>query len=736
METQCKQNLQPSQPPDDHGVTDSVRFQLGYERGYQAAREAIEWAEPERELMKSPPSVQDLRIGSVGNTMPQHSQFRRELSPPPPPSIESRLERVNTTPQGTPVPPPRPQPPQDRSSLDTHLSFDFRGNQGRKLAGLFDGSPVVPSQVRASELGVGFRTSTPAQDYADPRVGLNAHDRSYGGVGSGEVGLSQGSTGNQDPWTGLDIGSMGIKQGRDGFTPGDRTYWELPRLEDPSLPAAATRASDWLTQIRPLLFDLSDMSQLWWGRVEWEAQQLYQRWSKASALEKGLIAATVSPELIDARFRRLESRAYSMLQASVPQVIRDELIASRSLTCVGLLYQVLKVYAPGGLQERSQVLTELTHLGVAKSASEAVQMLRSWQRSHARAVAMNVMVPDPALILKGVDSMGEGLLKKASNAQVSFRISTARNLLQLDHHPTMVSVVEFMKVLQSEWEQVAVSGADEAKPKVAKMDTEPGTGPKGTGNDKGKSKGGSQGSTQGNPPNPPSNPSPESGKGGGKSQDAAADGKGKGSKGSCKFYLSPKGCMKGRECGSYHEFSTAKGESRCYNCGSTMHKQSDCTRPGGKGKGKPLGEYQGSSGHASSNSLGSSGNQARKEGTGSGLGSTGTSGSQSEGKHGGKGSGIQNANPKDSTTVAAPSGNRPTVAAAQAEVLEEAQRLLKSLRLAALKVPSGTPRAEISDRREVGASSACLASEVSATASESLKRVREKKMQSRFPVQP
>ena len=30
---------------------------------------------------------------------------------------------------------------------------------------------------------------------------------------------------------------------------------------------------------------------------------------------------------------------------------RDELLASRSMHCVGLIYQVLKVFCPGGLQE-------------------------------------------------------------------------------------------------------------------------------------------------------------------------------------------------------------------------------------------------------------------------------------------------------------------------------------------------------------------------------------------------
>ena len=143
--------------------------------------------------------------------------------------------------------------------------------------------------------------------------------------------------------------------------------------------------------------------------------------------------------------------------------------------CVGLVYQVLKIFCPGGLQERAQVLSELTSLGVAKPSADAVHALRTWTRSYARARTMGVVVPDPALVLKGVDLMTEALLKKPQHAQVAFRISTARNQLHLDHRPNMTTVVEFMRVLQSEWEQVAVSGVEESStkpPKAARVEVD------------------------------------------------------------------------------------------------------------------------------------------------------------------------------------------------------------------------------------------------------------------------
>eukprot|EP00439_Symbiodinium_sp_Y106_P078800 s241_g17.t1 len=105
---------------------------------------------------------------------------------------------------------------------------------------------------------------------------------------------------------------------------------------------------------------------------------------------------------------------------------------------------------------------------------------------------MGVMVPDPALILRGVDSLVDPLSRKASNAQVAFRLSVARNQLEIDHRPSMASVIEYMRVLQSEWEQVSVSGQEAAsgQPKVARMETDQGNG--GKDGDKG-DKGGSMG---------------------------------------------------------------------------------------------------------------------------------------------------------------------------------------------------------------------------------------------------
>ena len=667
-------------PSETEPLDHSIVFQHGYEEGYQAAKQAFDW-EREKFLSQSPPSVMDVRMRA--EDAPRTPNLYRARTPESSSTREAYGVNLNTTPNGTPIPalpprsprPPPPPPPEPSSepffvipeipNFPTVNTEDFKNTvlttgqvQGSVLENmnrqsewqrLFRGEPVLPSEIRASAVGIQGQS-------AERGSGVK---NGWEGMGPNLIGMTDALDVGPDPWATLDLNSLG-PGGRDPFLPGERTYWTLPVLADSSEPGAPTRAADWFTQIRPLLYDLSDLSQVWWDRVEYEAKLLYQQWSLAAALDKGLVLPKVSEALSQARFRRLESRAFGMLQAAVPQLIRDELLATRSMHCVGLVYQVLKIFCPGGLQERAQVLSELTSLGVAKTSADAVHALRTWTRSYARARTMGVVVPDPALVLKGVDLMTEALLKRPQHAQVAFRISTARNQLHLDHRPNMTTVVEFMRVLQSEWEQVAVSGVEESStkpPKAARVEVDTQADKTDKSNERG-GKGNGKGQDGKGP------------KGGTKDQESnSKPNGGKGSKGMCNFYLTDKGCSKGRDCGFFHDFTSAKGQGRCFTCGSNQHKQQECTRSKGKGKGKPLGES-------------SSFSTSRSEKPGATAAGVSSSGEVNAG------TGLSN--PKDANAHDAGKGSS-SVTAAQTQVLEEAQKLLRSLRIAALRVTESTP---------------------------------------------
>ena len=633
----------------------------GLQEGYRRAREEAK-AVSRESLVSSPPSVGEL-LDVSGTPRPNRN---RAVSPMPrtPEQLQKVESRVCTTPQGTPI--PSGEPPRSPRQGQYRLSegFEFSGcNHDELLKSGFSELSVPGNELYGDwgmdvgpELHAGLHGNFPAASEAplvDPRDTPPSLPN-QGGFGS---------TSNKDP-----------------YAPGDRVYWQLPTLEEPAADSdAATRASDWVHLLEPIMADLAPWSSLWWKRVLYEARSWYQRWCEAPASEKALIQPNVSRTLGDLKFRRLESRAFAMLQGAVPETVKQALVASRCSHCVGVLYHVYRLFQPGGLQERVRLLETLTNPGPSIAASEACSRLRAWHRALARAATMQVAIPDCSILLKGLDGVVSGILKR--HPHVSFRCSSARHTLQLDHQPTLEKVKDYSKILLSECDMLAVSGEDTTPkgpkpPKVAKAEVDASST-----NPQAKAK-----SSQ-----PASSPTPTEGaKGKGK-------GKGKLEGQPCKFYLTEAGCNKGRACRAVHNFGQAKGESRCFNCGSTGHRQDKCERPTGpKGKGKeanpPWGESS-SSNSSSSNananasaSIANASNANATAGTSVSASKAGSISSQPQGKGGTPQVAAMGSMPNGSGQGFSQTGPVAQSGADSTQVLvEECARILKGFRIAAFR---------------------------------------------------
>ena len=147
----------------------------------------------------------------------------------------------------------------------------------------------------------------------------------------------------------------------------------LPTLKDVSEPQAALRAGDWLSELMPLISDVSEGARVWWTGLVQRAQDAYATWLTAGPMDR----MAVQPDLqVENKYVRLESRVLSMLLAAVPQTVKQEAISLREMTCVQLVFRILKLYQPGGLNEKNTILNNLTQTTAAKSAAEAGEMLR------------------------------------------------------------------------------------------------------------------------------------------------------------------------------------------------------------------------------------------------------------------------------------------------------------------------------------------------------------------------
>ena len=289
------------------------------------------------------------------------------------------------------IAPPAPPPPPASSALG-EVAHQDRAWHGTGLHSLGD----VSGQDRAwRSTGLQDLGDVPGQDRAWRSTGLQVHGDAY--AQDREVGQLHGDVPLQDrapssaesnlrgrPALLHDSAQGECERSRRcrSSSKGDRESTEdadlkaipivLPQLPEPEGRDASLEAGDWITQLEPLIGDLSKNASQWWKKVMKVTSQRYAGWLHADPLVRLKIGApegSLSPQ----SFERLDQRVTSLLLRAVPSCVKDEVVATRELTTVGILYRIFKTYQPGGLGERSRLLEDLTKIPVAK-------LLKKWSR--------------------------------------------------------------------------------------------------------------------------------------------------------------------------------------------------------------------------------------------------------------------------------------------------------------------------------------------------------------------
>ena len=384
--------------------------------------------------------------------------------------------------------------------------------------------PVEPHQVRASN----------SEDLHQDRACIpgEGHQLRDGGHGA----LHQGST-VRDEGEGRSQEKRRSGTSEDHYEDQLRSFpIKLPLLPDPATKFASLEAGDWITQIRPLVSDVSARASTWWDTTVEDVTRVYQNWLEASPLDRLRI---VAPRRVDEtrQSERLAQRVTSMLLEAVPQAIRGELIATRKLEVNEILFHIHKVYQPGGIGERQQMLKSITATKEAPDPKSAVEDLRLWKRQVLRCKELRLALPDGLLRVQALDRIMQGLLRR--DGQASFRISTFRLQHRIDVRPEEETLENFFDLLLAEAEYMLVGGLDEEAQK-----------PHGSGTSKGAVKAVSL-------------PGGED-----KSEKSGVS--------ACKWWGSEKGCRMGKQCRFSHEAVLADRGSRCWLCSSKEHRKSSC----------------------------------------------------------------------------------------------------------------------------------------------------------------
>ena len=338
------------------GERGSLDYHAGIEEGYKRALEELS----------------DRDRGSQGD--------RPQSPPPPPPPREPP-----TTPNGTRVPPGTPPgtptPEFGSPGLEVHPPIPTLGSSGSMLKNREQPPPMarsmewVMSGVQGSGIPQGVQGSgIPRRVQGSgisqgPSVGLDVgFGHCQGLFGGPQVGAQQSSASLQGSLfaaSGADRGfggSEGFGQGAGSGTgefgsglglgpPGQALevrlllgIAQLPLLPDPSSDDACIAVTDWLTQIQPIMSDLSERSWMWWKRVMEVAHAAYARWQQAGPLEKAMVVCDSPVDLLDDKLTRLEARALGMIMESLPTQIKDELVVTKSLTCANAVYRILLAF--------------------------------------------------------------------------------------------------------------------------------------------------------------------------------------------------------------------------------------------------------------------------------------------------------------------------------------------------------------------------------------------------------
>ena len=305
----------------------------------------------------------------------------------------------------------------------------------------------------------------------------------------------------------------------------------FPDLPEASVKFAALEAGDWLTQIRPLINDVSHKAAEWWSKVEEATEKAYKTWLAATPMQKLKVEAPDNAMLSQGN-ERLAQRVGVLLMQALPKGMKQELIATRQLDAPNILFKVYKTFQPGGLAEKREMLAQLVATKAAQAPSEAVEALRLWKRQSKRAMELKASLPDPVLQVKALMTIMEQLL--SHDAQASFRVSAHRMEHGIDTAPSQTDVSMFYDLLLAEAEHMTANHDDDTaiiqdtkRPTIKAMQASPGK----------------QGRFET----------------------------------ACHWWGTEGGCKAGKNCRYTHDWqSLADKSNRCWICSATTHRKHEC----------------------------------------------------------------------------------------------------------------------------------------------------------------
>ena len=317
---------------------------------------------------------------------------------------------------------------------------------------------------------------------------------------------------------------------------------ELPKMPEPYQDGSAVAFLEWMYETGQVIGSITDRASGWWERTLTLSLEAYKTFQGAAPLDRLRVDVAPDSEVDDPKWFRLEKRVMALLLQAMPVTIKNEVMMLRIGKVKVCIFKLYTVYAPGGTSERASLIRQLETLPVYDSVLEVTMVLRKWKKLVGRAHEMGVSLPDGSVLLVAV----EGAIKKVveGNRDMSFKLSMAKQALQLPHIPTHTSVLNYTDHILAELQQIIPIQKGEAL-KLKGVQVEGPTSP----------------SSSGTSPTARKNP--------------------------CRYFMSEEGCRRGAQCKYLHDFpSKEERRARCWTCGAKTHRQTNCPCKAGNSKGR------------------------------------------------------------------------------------------------------------------------------------------------------
>ena len=153
---------------------------------------------------------------------------------------------------------------------------------------------------------------------------------------------------------------------------------------------------DWLTLATPTMFDLAANSRDWWCQIAREVEELYTAWLRATPLQR--LRLRPAQNTIAPHHQRIEMKGVTMLLQVLPESVKKDIVAARTLSSTSILFKLFTLYQPGGGSEKAGLLKQITDPKVPSNVLDLLAAVRQWRRWVARADELGLTLPDPSAL--------------------------------------------------------------------------------------------------------------------------------------------------------------------------------------------------------------------------------------------------------------------------------------------------------------------------------------------------